>query len=499
MKRFLITRPFGAYHYAVILFLFTTLVLPAVENLPPEADASIVEVIATCQDFDAQLPWRNKRPLVRASLGVVVEGRQIMTIENVVRNQTLVEIRRAKSGVKLEAGVLEADEQLNAALLEPADENARRQLKSVPFAEKGKRDDLVTILKMDESGQFQRGAGRVVETISSPQGLLFKVLTDLSVEKAGTPVFTGDKLAGLVLNYDKGAQSCLVLSAASLKKFQAAANAPPYAGSAAAGLIWEPLLDPAKRKYLGADAAGRNAGVLVVNTVPGSGAAGALQPEDVILEWDGYQLDELGFYADPDFGRILFSYLIAGRRRPGEKAAVTILRQHEKLTREVPLKRLMDRERIVPENTLGAQAEYLAEGGLILRELTGDYLFSFGGDWVMQLNPRLVYYYFNPWEFSRKAGEHIVILARVLPDQINIGYHELRDEIVTAVNGRPIHNLAEVFAALEQDGGLKRISLKGYGVDLVLDENEMPAANRRIAANYRIPSLRYQRDRSNKK
>ena len=33
-------------------------------------------------------------------------------------------------------------------------------------------------------------------------------------------------------------------------------------------------------------------------------------------------------------------------------------------------------------------------------------------------------------------------------------------------------------------------------LDLVLDEQEMPEANRRIAANYRIPSLRYQRSRS---
>lgn len=159
----------------------------------------------------------------------------------------------------------------------------------------------------------------------------------------------------------------------------------------------------------------------------------------------------------------------------------------------MPLKRQSDLAQIIPENTAGAQAEYLADGGLILRELTGDYLRAGGNEWIIQTNPRLVYYYFNPWQFSNKEEEHVVILSRVLPDQINIGYHEYRDEVVSAVNGRPVRRLADVFKAVDQEGGLKRVALMGYGVDLVLDEEEMPAANKRIAANYRIPSLRQQR------
>ena len=43
---------------------------------------------------------------------------------------------------------------------------------------------------------------------------------------------------------------------------------------------------------------------------------------------------------------------------------------------------------------------------------------------------------------------------------------------------------------VDADGGLSRLSLKGYGVDLALDPAALPEANRRIAATYRIPSLR---------
>jgi len=488
----LLASPFAASAFllAAAAFIFAAPFASFAEDPPPADNASIVEVIASCQDFDPQLPWRKRPPQMRSGLGVVVEGNQILTAENIVRNNTLVEFRRVQSGTKSEAKVLEADYQINAALLKTGDTNEESVLKPLPIADKVLRNDTVTIVKMDESGQFQHSNGEVIEVISSAHALILKVLTDLSVEKAGTPLLIGDKLAGIVIKYDKTTQTCLAIAASTLKKFVDDVNTPPYAGSAWAGLFWEPLLDPAKQKYLGLAAKG---GVLVLNTMPGSGAASVLKPDDVILDWDGCQLDELGYYADPDFGRLLFSHLVSGRRNPGESASATILRDRKRQSVQIPLKRHVDADQIIPENILGARSEYLIEGGLILRELSGDYLQSAGNDWVMLMNARLVHYYFAPWQFSSKPGEHVVILSSVLPDQINVGYQEMRNEVVTAVNGRQARNLADVFAAVDRDGGLKRITLMGYGVDLVLDENEIAPANRRIAANYRIPSLRYQR------
>ncbi|MFA7160475.1 MAG: hypothetical protein WC299_14350 [Kiritimatiellia bacterium] len=462
---------------------------PAADAPSLDTDATIVETAATCQEFDPRLPWRKKPPRIRQGLGVAITGGLILTVDDIARNSTLIEIRRAKSGVKLEAAEHVLDEHAGIALLKIRDQAAAAQFKPVAMAEKVQRGDVVKIVKLDASGQLQSDEGQVVEVNSTPRGLMLKVLTDLSIEKIGAPIFAGDKLAGVILQYDKNTQSCTALSATTLNKLVTSALSPAYKGIAWAGLVWEPLLDPAKRKQLCAD---RNkGGILAVWTAPGSGAAEVIKTEDVIVEIDGFAVDEMGFYSDPDFGRLLFSHIVNGRHSPGEKVELGIIRGGQAMKVKMSLKRQADRSQVIPENSADDRAEYIADGGLLLRELTGDYLRAAGGEWIIQTNPRLVNYYFNPWQFSEKEGDHIVILSMVLPDLINIGYHEYRDEVVTAVNGEKIRSLADVFRILERDGVLKRVALMGQEVDLVLDEEEMPGANRRIAQNYRIPAMRY--------
>ena len=106
----------------ILFFIFMagallTIPAPTIAAPAPDYDASIVEITVTYQDHDPQIPWRRKAAAVRHGYGVFISAGQVLTTEDLVRNQTQVELRRAKSGAKLAATVLEADEQLNAALL----------------------------------------------------------------------------------------------------------------------------------------------------------------------------------------------------------------------------------------------------------------------------------------------------------------------------------------------------------------------------------------------
>jgi len=482
----------GKFLCILLTAMLGALPAPAVAAPTPDYDAGVVEIIVTYQDHDPRIPWRGKASATRRGYGVVVSAGQVLTTAGLVRNHTLVELRRARSGVKLPAAVLEADDQLDTALLTFTNTPSADTFRPMALADTIRRDDRLTIVKLENTGEFQTSDGQVVELSSSaaPRPLALKVLTQSSVDGDGTPALLSGRLAGLSVAYDKKTQTGLFIPCTTLRRFIADANAPPYKGLAWAGFQFESLLDPVKRRYLGvSDAQG---GILVTKMAPGSGAATALRTGDVITAWDGTPIDTQGYYTDPDFGRLRLAYLIGGRRAAGDSVPVALVRDGKPQATQILLTRQRDRDEFIPEATGDEDVEYLVEGGLVLRELTGNYLRAAGDNWKIQMNPRLVHYYLHQDKFARQPGDHVVLLSMVLPDSINIGYQEFHDQVVTAVNGQPIRNMADVFRAVDGAGGLRRVTLLGCGVDLALDETTLAESNRRIAAQYRIPRLRYQ-------
>lgn len=459
-------------------------------------DKSILQVIVTFQKYDPSFPWRKTLPRFRKGYGVVVDDGLVMTTEDLVRNHTLVEIRRARSGTKAPATVVLSDYQVNLALLDISKNEAFEDMRPVKIASAMADDSPLTIVQFDQTGQIQTGVGHIAE-ISMSQlpkaestALIGQVLTDLSIHgSAGVPVFAKDELSGLVIRYDRSAKTCHVLPYPILDKFIQASKVSPYPGIASAGLLWTPLIDPFKRAFLGLSK--DQTGILVRRMLPASDQT--LLPEDVVIEWDGFPLDSQGYYLDPDFGRILFSYLIKGRRGPGDIVPVTVIRNKQPAFLKLELKCLQDKNATIPYNVIGEPAEYLIEGGLVIRELTVDYLKALGSKWQVSAEPRLVYLYLKRYQITESPDDRIVILSRVFPDQINIGYQHLRDQVITAINGETVRNLSDVFRIVQRDGNIHRVSLKSMGIDVVLDPEHISDANARIARNYHIPLLRYQR------
>lgn len=52
--------------------------------------------------------------------------------------------------------------------------------------------------------------------------------------------------------------------------------------------------------------------------------------------------------------------------------------------------------------------------------------------------------------------------------------------------------MADVFRAVDTAGGLHRVSLRNFGVDLVLDRAVLPQADAEIAASYGIAEPRFE-------
>lgn len=461
-------------------------------------DKFLVRVMVTYQDYDPRLPWRQSAPGKRSGYGIMLSKRRFLTTERLVRNNALVQIQRPGSGIKTTAVVEIADWQMNLALLRISEETATQGLVPVELATSVASRVSLKVVQCDESDQPQITDAEVlrvaVEQIPNvpASSLIFDVLTTVNVNGESAAVLYGDKLAGLFISYDSNTRIGKMLPYTVLKRFLNDAHNPPYEGSASAGFLWAPLIDPVKRKFFGVT--DTDVGILVLSCVPYSGAAEVLQSGDVIIEWDGHVIDNLGYYIDSQFGKLAFSYLTQSRR-PGEKIPATIIRNKERKQITVPLTRMNDEHTLVPEGINEGQPEYLVEGGMLLRELTGNYLKAYGGNWEKSADSRLVHLYRRRKYAVEKQGDRILILSLVLPDAINVGYQSYRDEIVTAVNNKTVRNMADVFRIVDNDGGLQRLTLRDSAVDLVFDSSEMQVANSRLQKVYQIPSLRHQKNK----
>ena len=475
--------------------------LTGIARAEPPPDSGIVRVLVTYQDVNQFLPWIRERPRERQGYGVRVDASLILTTESVLRNHRLVELQRPRAGEKAPAEVVVTDTQANLALLRVTADRAQDAPAPLPLAQQVPREGVFEILQFFDSGEIQKIQASMVRITMArlPEApfssLVFSLQTDSNINGQGAPVLLKGQLAGIVIAYDRTSRIATVLPCPVIRHFIDDVKAPPYQGFASAGFMRLELVDPVKRSYLGVKRDG--VGVLVQQCLPGSPSGKVLRPGDVILDWDGHPIDNMGFYEDADFGRIDFTYLMKGRRQPGDIVPVTIVREKKEIQIQLQLECRSDAAALIPEDVEGVPPEYLVEGGIVLREITGKYLQAHGADWVRNVDPRLAHLYLSRQYAPEKPGERVVVIAVVLADPVNVGYQQLRNQIVTAVNGEPIANIHDIFKIARRDGNLRRISLRSVGVDVVLDPDLLREANARLARVYRIPNLRYERPSQN--
>jgi len=103
-------------------------------------------------------------------------------------------------------------------------------------------------------------------------------------------------------------------------------------------------------------------------------------------------------------------------------------------------------------------------GGLVLQELSRQYLKEWGNDWVKKAPEHFVYFDRQQAELFPNGPKKIVFLSRVLPSAATVGYEDLHTLVVKRINGVELQSLADIPAALDkatdglQQSGVRRRS-----------------------------------------
>ena len=93
---------------------------------------------------------------------------------------------------------------------------------------------------------------------------------------------------------------------------------------------------------------------------------------------------------------------------------------------------------------------------------------------------------------NTKHQSRVVLVTKVIPDAINIGYQNLSNAVVLKINDESIKSLIDVSQAfLKPKNEFHRIDfLPGSErMSVVLPEEKLEESNQRIKKNFRIPKL----------
>ena len=467
--------------------LFVFVLLAAVvfaDDLAPTLRAALVNVQVTSQSWNTTSPWKKLDARQRRGRGFVVEPGVVLTLASVVRDPQMIEISVANSARLYPARLKHADPRIGLALVEITDEELRGKMKPLAIGKAVTLDDEFDIYQLGAGNLLERATARVISAMANGTRLSLRLNTTLSASGDGQVAIRDGRVAGLITATSKG-QEATMLSVETIKHYLDDFKDGVYNGCPGPGIFIQPLLRKDLRDYYGLkpDQHGLAASRVMKNRT----GDGVLKEGDVLLEVDGFDIDDEGKYTDPTHGRLNASYLFQGRRFAGDTMKAKILRDGEVKDVEFELRPFPVSEMRVPTRSVDGRPEFMVVGGLVILELTGALSLSrsTGGVILRRYKERAT------WDPTGER-KRIVFVDHVLADASNKGFGKLRLAPIRKVDGMAINEIADVAKALEKPQGKFHVfEFEGVESDLVIPVAERDAIDDRIAETYQVSRRRY--------
>lgn len=473
-----------------LLVLVALLVPSAPSALAQGVEDQVVRVHVSKKEVDRSAPWQYEEVQQQSYLGVVLDGGRILTTAFAVADAAFLEVQRFGSSKRVEADVIFADYEVNLALIKPSE--SLPGAKGVVLGDDLSIDDQVEIYRARDAYQLAKMPAALTEVgvfaaVTSSYSLASYLL---KVQQTGLgwaePVFRQGKLVALTTGQDQNFVHAIPMTL--IRHFILDKPGADYRGFPSIGVQLTSLTSPDMRRLLGAQA--YDYGVRIGEVQLGSSFSELLKADDVLLEFEGIKISEHGFYTHPRWGKIHLKYLL-NQRYGGDTLKLKILRAGKVVDVTGKLERFDSNAAPVVAYRYGVPEPHLIFGGLVFQELSQDYLKQWGRDWRDLAPFELLYtldYLNDP---TTQLGDRVVFLTRVLADDFNRGYTDLRHQVVDQVNGVKITSIAKLREALgkpiSQNGKLyAKVEFRRDGGDAILAYDGIPAAHARIAKTYEV-------------
>ena len=463
-----------------------------VVRVVPSMDA-VVKVFCVHTEPNFSLPWQRKRQYSSSSSGFIIGGRRVLTNAHSVEHFTQVKLKKRGSDTKYLATVLAIGTECDIALLTVSDDEFWEGVTPVEFGSLPALQDAVTVVGYPIGGDTISVTSGVVSRIEilsyvhgSTELLGLQIDAAINSGNSGGPAFNDRGICvGIAfqsLKHEDVENIGYVIPTPVIKHFiQDYEKSGAYTGFPIIGIEWQKMENPDLRKAMGMKPDQK--GVRVRRVEPTAPESGCLQPSDIILSFDGVDIANDGTVPFRHGERIGFSYLVS-QKYTGDKALIKVLRNSK--VHEFKIK-LATHKRLIAAHVKGRPPSYYIVAGFVFAAVSVPYLRSeYGKDYEYDAPVKLLVKHLH--SMAESPDEQLVVVSQVLVADINIGYEDIVNTQVLAVNGHPVKNLKDLVTTVEncKDEFLK-FDLE-YDQIVVLETKTAKAATEDILTTHCIPS-----------
>lgn len=444
---------------------------------------ALVKVYTSHQLFDYLSPWQYGQSANSTATGFIIDGERIITNAHAVLNSKFLQVRKEGDSKKYKAVVKFTSEEYDLALVEIEDKSFFKGTVPLKLGTLPEIQEKLTVygypLGGDKLSTTQGIVSRMEHntyTLTNRKFLIGQTDAAINSGNSGGPVVSKGKVVGVAFAGLNSADNIgYFIPVNILNNFLEDIKDGKYDGSPLLGLEWLELESPSHRRMLGIE--DKTGGILIKKVFKNSPFEGVLQKNDVLMKLDNYPIEYDGTIEFRKNEKTDFSY-VNQQKKYGDNLSYEIIRDKKTKTGQVKLEKKDIKYTVVTEVTIETPPSYMVYGGLLFEPLTSNYMAGV----VEKLGS--VY----DREELYKDYKELVVLVRVLPFDVNLGYTDAVNQIIVKVNGekykdfkdfaQKVKNVKSGFIIFENDNG----------DEIVLDVKEVEEQREALMQNYNISS-----------
>ena len=444
---------------------------------------ALVKVYTSHQLFDYLSPWQYGQSANSTATGFIIDGERIITNAHAVLNSKFLQVRKEGDSKKYKAVVKFTSEEYDLALVEIEDKSFFNGTVPLKLGTLPEIQEKLTVygypLGGDKLSTTQGIVSRMEHntyTLTNRKFLIGQTDAAINSGNSGGPVVSKGKVVGVAFAGLNSADNIgYFIPVNILNNFLEDIKDGKYDGPPLLGVEWLELESPSHRRMLGIE--DKTGGILIKKVFKNSPFEGVLQKNDVLMKLDNYPIEYDGTIEFIKNEKTDFSY-VNQQKKYGDNLSYEIIRDKKTKTGQVKLEKKDIKYTVVTEVTIETPPSYMVYGGLLFEPLTSNYMAGV----VEKLGS--VY----DKEELYKDYKQLVVLVRVLPFDVNLGYTDAENEIIVKVNGekykdfkdfaQKVKNVKSGFIIFENDNG----------DEIVLDVKEVEEQREALMQNYNISS-----------